>query len=296
MICLARRPFAAGTVTAATLLAAVAACQTAAPVPAPGHGDARRSGAASTFTLLQMNLCLSGLADCFGAAEYPNVVEEAVSRIRVTEPDAVTVNEACRLDSVQIARRTAYHVRFVPVHYAGAPLPCVDPGGRGLFGLAVLTRRPFVRSESEVFEPQTELEERRWLCVYTPDGVDVCTSHLEKPDSSDAEATNDAQCAELTVVLTRRASRSTLFGGDVNRSNSCAPVGSWTRTDSMSDRSPGVQHVYGSPAFKDPGVQVLPSAYSDHNLLLITAQQLVRRGQDAATVPHRRDHRGARAR
>lgn len=281
MIRLARRPFAAG--AAAALLAAIAACQTAAPVPAPGHGEERRSGAASTFTLLQMNLCLSGVADCFGAAEYPNVVEEAVSRIQAAEPDVVTVNEACRLDGVQIARRTAYHVRFVPVHYAGAPLSCVDPGGRGLFGLAVLTRTPIVRSESEAFSAQAELEERRWLCVSTRDGIDVCTAHLEKPDSSDAEAANDAQCAELGVVLTRRPSQSTLFGGDVNRRTSCAPVEFWSRTDSSSDRSPGVQHVYGSSAFEGPAVQVLPTAFSDHDLLLITAQ--LERGQDAATAP-----------
>jgi hypothetical protein len=230
-----------------------------------------------------MNLCLSGLADCFEAAEYPNVVEEAVSRIRATGPDAVTVNESCRLDAVQIARRAAYHVRFVPVHYAGAPLSCVNPGGRGLFGLAVLTRRTIVRFDSEAFLAQTELEERRWLCVSTRDGRDVCTSHLERPDSSDASATNDAQCAELGLMLERRSSQFTLLGGDVNRRNSCAPVGWWTRTDSLSDRSPGVQHVYGSPAIKGPIEQVLASAFSDHDMLLITAR-LVRRGHDAATT------------
>jgi endonuclease/exonuclease/phosphatase family metal-dependent hydrolase len=237
-----------------------------------------------------MNLCLSGLADCFGAAEYPKVVEEAVSGIRAAEPDAVTVNEACRRDAVQIGRRTAYHVRFVPVSYAGAPLPCVDPGGRGLFGLAVLTRTPIVGSENEVYVAQTELEARRWLCVSTRDGVDICTSHLEEPDSSKAAATNDAQCAELRGALTRRASRSTLFGGDVNRRSSCAPAGFWSRTDSGSDRSPGVQHVYGSAAFESALVQVLPSAFSDHDLLLVTAQ-LAPRGRGA--VPARQHRRTA---
>lgn len=42
----------------------------------------------STFTLMQMNLCLSGLAGCYD----PAVVEEAVDRMR----DAVTVSEAWR--------------------------------------------------------------------------------------------------------------------------------------------------------------------------------------------------------
>jgi hypothetical protein len=31
--------------------------------------------------LMQMNLCLSGLADCYGKAAYPAVAEEAVARI-----------------------------------------------------------------------------------------------------------------------------------------------------------------------------------------------------------------------
>jgi hypothetical protein len=36
---------------------------------------------------MQMNLCLSGLAGCYGKATYPEVVEEAVARIRVrTQP------------------------------------------------------------------------------------------------------------------------------------------------------------------------------------------------------------------
>ena len=40
---------------------------------------------------MQMNLCLSGLAGCYGKVAYPAVVEEAVARIREARPDAVTV-------------------------------------------------------------------------------------------------------------------------------------------------------------------------------------------------------------
>ena len=222
MIRRAGRPFAVRAVAAAVLLAAVTACQTA----APDDGDSPRSGtASSSFTVVQMNLCLSGLAGCLDASGLPgHPRRRQCARIQAAGPNAVTVNEACRRDAVRIARRTDYDVRFVPVEYAGAPLPCVDPGGRGLFGLAVLTRRPVVRSESEAFVAQAELEERRWLCVSTDDRVDVCTAHLENPDSSRADAANDAQCAELRRVLTRRASRLVLFGGDLNRRNACAPA------------------------------------------------------------------------
>src|SRR5215211_4285156 len=62
-------------------------------------------GAGSTYTLMQMNLCLSGRAGCYGRVAYPAGVEEAVARIREARPDAVTVNEGCRNDVALIARR-----------------------------------------------------------------------------------------------------------------------------------------------------------------------------------------------
>ena len=102
----------------------------------------------STYTLMQMNLCLSGLAGCYDKASYPAVVDEAVARIREARPDAVTINEACRSDVAEIARRTGYHVRFSRVIYLGKPLQCVQPGGRGLFGDAVLTRAAVANTDT----------------------------------------------------------------------------------------------------------------------------------------------------
>src|SRR4051812_47078572 len=100
-------------------------------VPAPGG---------STYTLMQMNLCLSGFAGCYRKVAYPAGVEEAVARIRQAHPDAVTLNEACRGDAARIARRTGYHLRFSTVTVGGSPLRCVRPRGRGVFGDAVLTK------------------------------------------------------------------------------------------------------------------------------------------------------------
>src|SRR3954471_16280714 len=99
------------------------------------------------YALMQMNLCLSGLAGCYGKTAYPAVVEEAAARIREARPDAVTVNEACHGDVARIARRTGYHLRFSRVIHLGVPLRCVRPGGRGLFGDAVLTQAPVVRAD-----------------------------------------------------------------------------------------------------------------------------------------------------
>src|SRR3954464_1628108 len=105
-----------------------------------------RSTASAAYTLMQMNLCLSGLAGCYGRVAYPAVLQEAATRIREAHPDAVTFNEACQGDVARIARRTAYYMRFSRVIYRGEPLRCVRPGGRGLFGDAVLSKVAIRRS------------------------------------------------------------------------------------------------------------------------------------------------------
>jgi len=232
-------------------------------------GSSRSPTAAGpSYVLMQMNLCLSGLAGCYGNA-YPAVVEEAVARIREARPDAVTVNEACRSDVTRIARRTGYHLRFSRVIYRGERLRCVRPAGRGLFGDAVLTKVGIESTDNQDFEAQAGLERRRWLCVTTRADLDVCTAHLNTRSTTEV-AGNDAQCAELAALLARRAAaRSVAFGGDVNRRDSCAPDGAWTRTDRSADQAPGLQHVYGSGALRSPSAEVVPATHTDHDFLLV---------------------------
>src|SRR3954453_6143880 len=113
--------------SAALLLAAVGCALVLALTTSAGPPAAVPPPAGSTYTLMQMNLCLSGLAGCYGKADYPAVVKEAGARIRDARPDAVTFNEACRSDVARIARRTGYHARFSRVVYLGEPLRCVQP-------------------------------------------------------------------------------------------------------------------------------------------------------------------------
>ena len=236
-----------------------------------------REPAGSTYTLAQMNLCLSGLAGCYRKAAYPAVVEEAVARIRTERPDAVTLNEVCRGDVARIARRTGYRLRFSRVFYGGERLRCVRPGGRGLFGDAVLTAAAIERTDRRDFKAQAGPERRRWLCVTTRVDVDVCTAHLNTRSTVEV-AGNDAQCAELAALLARRKrARAVIFGGDVNRRHSCAPTGSWTRTDRSAGQAPGLQHVYGTRALRSPAAEVAPARYSDHDVLLVRARLATRR-------------------
>jgi endonuclease/exonuclease/phosphatase family metal-dependent hydrolase len=235
------------------------------------------TSAGSRYTLMQMNLCLSGLGGCYGKVAYPAVVEEAVARIRAAHPDAVTFSEACRNDVARIARRTGYHLRFSRVIYLGERLSCIRPGGRGLFGDAVLTEAAIESTDDHDFEAQAGIERRRWLCVTTRADVDVCTAHLNTRSAVEV-AGNDGQCAELAALLARRAAaRTVIFGGDVNRRRSCAPDGAWTRTDRSADQAPGLQHVYGTGALRSPSAEVVPARHTDHDVLLVRAHLTPRR-------------------
>jgi endonuclease/exonuclease/phosphatase (EEP) superfamily protein YafD len=272
------RPRAWAAVLGAATCAAVLAL--ALEPPAPERLNAAMP-AGSSFTLLQMNLCLSGLAECYD----PAVVEEAAARIGEARPDAVTLNEACRGDAERIARETGYHLRFSRVIYLGAPLRCVRPGGRGRFGDAVLTAARPIRAKAHDFRSQEGIERRRWLCVATRAGVDVCTAHLNTRMPGEIRG-NDAQCAELAALLARRAAaaRTVAFGGDVNRPDPCAPRGFSARTDRTAAQAPGLQHVYASGGLPSPSASVLPTAHTDHDILLVrftspTGRPRARRGR-----------------
>ena len=221
--------------------------------------------------MLQMNLCLSGVAGCYGRTAYPAVVGEAVATIVGQDAEAVSLNEACSGDAAEIARRTGYDLRFAPVIYRGAELPCVKPAGRGVFGNAVLTKERIVSSQDAAFEAQSGVEERRWICATTARRVSACSAHLSTRGSLEAQAANDAQCAELATVLSSYEG-AVVFGGDVNRQESCAPAGWWTLTDAAAAQAPGIQHAYGSDRLASPAGTVVPAVHTDHDFLRADAR------------------------
>jgi hypothetical protein len=227
----------------------------------------------AAYTHLQMNLCLSGMAGCYPRDRHDEAIAAAVDAVRRTGADVVTLNEICRADVRRIARRVGYHLRFAIVVYAGERLPCVDPGGRGLFGNAILTRDRVIATAGRPFASQAGPEERRWMCVTTRRGT-VCGAHLEARLDDPDRVTNRAQCAEVGRVLTLYAARGrpVTFGGDMNRLSSCAPPGFWTRTDWAGGGIPGVQHVYGSRSLTRPVARVVRADLTDHDFLAVEAR------------------------
>lgn len=221
--------------------------------------------------MLQMNLCLSGYAGCYDSRNLGAVVGEATRAIAGNEPDAVTLNEVCGTDLRNIAERTGYHLRFAEVRLSGRALHCVDPGGRGLFGNAVMTKAPVEDSVDQAFAAQAGLEERRWMCVRTARHVNVCTTHLSTRAGEAGRAANDAQCEEFAAVLASRQSQGPVVAaGDINRRGPCAPAGAWARDDAGAAQLPGLQHAYVIPgAWIAPSAQVEPAAHTDHDFLLV---------------------------
>jgi endonuclease/exonuclease/phosphatase family metal-dependent hydrolase len=220
-----------------------------------------------------MNLCLSGLGECYAGTRYPKVVDDAIGQIGALQADAVTVNEACSGDAERIAAEAGYHLRFATVIYDGAPLPCRNPDGRGVFGIAVLTKDQIRTSAGRAYATQAGLEDRRWECATTVRDVTVCASHLGTRGSRAARAANEAQCRELERVLAGYAAAGpTVFGGDVNRRSSCAAPGMATLTDAAAARLGGIQHIYVSAQFRSPEAAVIPAAHTDHDFLAAHAR------------------------
>lgn len=247
----------------------------------PG-GSAQRTRVhhpARSYALLQMNLCLSGIAGCYPGTEYPAVVNEAIAKIQATDPEVVTLVETCGQDVSHIAAVTGYHPAFGAVIYKGERLPCVSPAGRGVYGIAVLTRAPILAVDDRPYAAQHGNEERRRVCATTVRLVTGCVTHLAVRDADPTgpdSVANDAQCAEFGHLLARyaRFGLPALGAGDMNRSASCAPRRFWTRTDAGADQLGGIQHVYGSArAFRAPTARVLPMTYSDHDALLVRARR-----------------------
>ena len=108
--------------------------------------------------------------------------------------------------------------------------------------------RPDAVTFNEACGNDIALIARQTLCVTTRGHIEVCTAHLSERTPMEV-AGNDGQCAELTALLARRAAtRTVIFGGDLNRRASCAPAGFWTRTDKSAHQDPGLQQVYGTGA------------------------------------------------
>lgn len=205
-------------------------------------GSLAQPAARESLRVLQMNLCDSGIAECYTGRS----VAEAAAVIRTDDPDVVTLNEVCR-DDVSALDRT-----MVGVHPGGTVVwafkAATDRRTAGAFrcrngqpyGIGLLAHIPApdrgYSTYSGIYATQDpgDPEERAWLCLDAVGSYYACTTHLANTNSTVALS----QCRFLlrTAVPAVRAQGGgdapTVLGGDLNLSyggipdvRSCLPSG-----------------------------------------------------------------------
>ncbi|HZC69589.1 MAG TPA: endonuclease/exonuclease/phosphatase family protein [Jatrophihabitans sp.] len=208
---------------------------------------------------LQLNLCDSGLADCFTG----RAVDAAAGLIRDQRPDIVTLNEICRGDVSVLARAMSSTYRGAVIASAfkaaadrrtNGPYRCQD-GER--YGIGVLARMPSsasaYRSYSGGYPMQDpgDPEERVWLCIDVATEFIACTTHAASTSTTLAFA----QCRYLLtsavpMVRSQNGDDPVVLGADLNlpvgdapEPQSCVPDG-YQRTDDGAR-----QDIVTSPGF-----------------------------------------------
>jgi endonuclease/exonuclease/phosphatase family metal-dependent hydrolase len=181
--------------------------------------------AATTFVLLQMNLCNSGIAPapCYS---FGRAVDEAVGRIHRYRPELVTLQEICRDDLYgrdgwgRLAQAMAdlYGGGHLSVDFVPAVNRDTDDWYRCAngepFGLAVLHHYNGAERHSGRYRSQDPSNELRvWTCTTVIKGrLTGCTTHLStNPDVA------MRQCRELMSVLASRwVMPEVIVAGDFN--------------------------------------------------------------------------------
>ena len=290
-----------------------------------GSSAPRLAAAAGCTLVLALTGCsrLSGTATAVpptaGATTYPHADEPMPVRYRRLLPQGGLPGGVRRHWSVSVKRiRTASpSMRLVAVTSPGSPgrpditallegglrrqpLPCVHPGGRGLFGDAVLTKAAIESGESGLRGPSRP-RAPPWLCVSTRAGVDVCTSHLASPEIVEVAA-NDPQCTELRALLARRRPPHRRLRGrrepslllrppwllDPNRPfrlpGSRKPAGLWKRRAPVALGGGGAGHTRSTTTFS---WSVRTSVRSASRSAATRRARLLRNDRELATRPSR---------
>lgn len=254
---------------------------------------AARGGAARTaptpiatggrFWELQLNLCNSGLADCYagGLAVY-----EGGDLIYYLRPNVVTLNEICADDLPEYLLPSlgeawpndwVYYV-FVPaLKRDGTPVKCTN--GQD-FGNAVLGRVPAASYQGvngwggEYISQDSTNEMRTFACAYAIGDHLACATHL----SSSSEPVALAQCRALLfeavpfIRAEEAVNGKTIVGGDFNleydpadpeNAQNCVPAGHTRKGDG------DVQHVVFSNDIGFVSTSTYGLSYTDHDGFLV---------------------------
>jgi hypothetical protein len=196
-------------------------------------GSAAAAVRRESLRVLQMNLCDSGIAECYTGRS----VAQAAAVIRAGDPGVVTLNEVCQDDVTALGRvLAAGHPGDTIVsafqavgdrRSAGHAFRCTNgqPYGIGLLARIPGPDRGYWEYRGTYpTQDAADPEERVWLCLDAAGWFYACTTHLASTNQTVALA----QCGYLlaTVVPAVRARggyQPTVLGGDLNLTASGRP-------------------------------------------------------------------------
>ncbi|HKC26640.1 MAG TPA: endonuclease/exonuclease/phosphatase family protein [Jatrophihabitans sp.] len=218
----------------------IAGCTTSGRASSLASSVVRPTGSSDTggahVGVLQMNLCDSGIAECYTGGRS---VIMAAALIHALRPDVVTLNEVCREDvSVLERAMSATHRRatvasaFKPAadRRTDGPYRCVNGQqfGDGVLAL-VPSGTPGYRTYGGIYPIQdvTDSEERVWMCIDLATQFAACTTHT----ASTSTAIALAQCRYFLNSVVPR----------IRRQNGDAPVILGADLNLPANHSPGPQ-------------------------------------------------------
>jgi endonuclease/exonuclease/phosphatase family metal-dependent hydrolase len=218
--------------------------------------------------VLQLNICHSGIADCFTG---DRVLAKARSVIAETSPQLVSVNEACSgdVEALRSAMRGAARTLFVAAqHTDGRPVNCRNGQQFGNLIMVSSSLAGTAAESGRFAAQQTNDEARVWACL--PGGrVTACTTHLADRHGDVALA----QCRELMARAADYATRGpVVVSGDLNLRylgnpdvEQCGRPGFFRRGDG------NLQHAFVTVNFTVVGdTQLDMAGTTDHPAWLLT--------------------------
>jgi hypothetical protein len=166
---------------------------------------------ATPVSVLQLNICHSGIAGCYAGDA---VLAKAVEVIRATRPDMLSVNEACAgdIDPLRAAMGSAV-VMFVPAEEpGGGAVTCLNGQAFGNILMVVAALGAGLGIGGRYTAQFAGDEMRVWGCLPTR-ALIACTTHLTSMDGPTAFS----QCRELMArAVGYAASAPVVVSGDTN--------------------------------------------------------------------------------
>ena len=209
------------------------------------------------FSVLQVNLCNSGMATCYSGGR---AVARAVELVREVRPDVMTLDEICRADLTAVRRAVQRLDRDRAVvstfraagdRPSSGPTRCLNGQDFGI-GLVVSVPAPYRGQVTSwgTYSAQdpSDPELRVWACITATRQFRACATHL----AAIGGAVALAQCRELMSAAAgpgpgRPGHLPLVLGGDLNLGlrpaadvRTCVPPG-YARNDDGD-----VQHVITS--------------------------------------------------